>query len=212
MVEADSQAAFLAVGRLNVRGQGFCTATLIGPRTVLTAAHCVVDRRTRAIVAPDRVHFLAGFRIGAYAAHGRAIEIRLDPRYDRVSDRSENDVAVIVLAAPVTGDIRPFALGDGTDGSMVLVSYGMDRSQIASIETGCRVVREVGEILLTDCSGLPGTSGAPLLRRVADDLVVVGVVSAVVRAGKSRIPRGDVVALRVNRARLERLRATGESG
>jgi uncharacterized protein (TIGR03382 family) len=34
-----------AVGRLMQAGAGFCTATLVGSRTVLTAAHCVVNEK-----------------------------------------------------------------------------------------------------------------------------------------------------------------------
>ena len=46
MLPEAQQAEWLAVGRLNVSGQGYCTATLIAPDMVMTAGHCVVDRRT----------------------------------------------------------------------------------------------------------------------------------------------------------------------
>src|SRR6056297_2725282 len=68
---AAAQEQWLAVGRLNVTGQGFCTATLVAPDLVLIAAHCLVDKRTGRVVTPDRVHFLAGYRTGQYVGHGR---------------------------------------------------------------------------------------------------------------------------------------------
>jgi protease YdgD len=49
-----------AVGRVNVRNQGFCTGTLVAPRIVITAAHCLLIARTNSWVKPDDVHFVAG--------------------------------------------------------------------------------------------------------------------------------------------------------
>ena len=49
-----------AVGRVNVKNQGFCTGTLVGQRTVITAAHCLLVARTNSWVKPDDVHFVAG--------------------------------------------------------------------------------------------------------------------------------------------------------
>lgn len=201
MLPADAQEAFLAVGRLNVQGQGFCTATLIAPSTVLTAAHCVIDRRTRRVVAVDRVHFLPGFRIGDYAAHARATAVRLSPRFALSARGADHDLAVIDLTAPVPAAVRPIPVDTaaGAEGALVLVSYGMDRSQIMSIQRGCRVLRRVGATMFTDCLGLPGASGAPILQESGGALRVVGVTSAVVKSSDAAVTRGDVVAVALTR-------------
>ena len=58
----DSQ-GWEAVGRLDIRGKGFCTAALIRDRLILTAAHCLYDV-DGSVIAADRFSFLAGLRDG----------------------------------------------------------------------------------------------------------------------------------------------------
>ena len=52
-----------ALGRLNTGGRGFCTSILIGPRLVLSQAHCLyfgVEGRWR---TPNELHFVAGYQL-----------------------------------------------------------------------------------------------------------------------------------------------------
>ncbi|MGA9252027.1 MAG: trypsin-like serine protease, partial [Roseobacter sp.] len=49
-----------SVGRLDAKGSGFCTATLIAPELVLTAAHCVYDRKSGKLFSPESLTFRAG--------------------------------------------------------------------------------------------------------------------------------------------------------
>ena len=50
MLGPEEAAAYRGVGRLNIAGTRFCTATLIAPAVVLTAAHCLFHPRTGARV------------------------------------------------------------------------------------------------------------------------------------------------------------------
>ena len=53
-----------AVGRLTLDGgQGFCTASLIAPDIVLTAAHCLYDEQTGAQYATKDFEFQVGWTI-----------------------------------------------------------------------------------------------------------------------------------------------------
>ena len=56
------------MGRLNVAGTRFCTATLISETVIVTAAHCLFHPRTRAEVPLGEFRFVAGLRMGKSAA------------------------------------------------------------------------------------------------------------------------------------------------
>jgi hypothetical protein len=40
-------------------------AVLVGPRTVLTAAHCLMAPRSGRLVQPRSAHFMLGYHLGA---------------------------------------------------------------------------------------------------------------------------------------------------
>ncbi len=212
MLSSEEQGAWPAVGRLNVSGQGFCTATLIEPTVVLTAAHCVYDKRTGRPVRADRVHFLAGYRLGAFAAHGRAARIVMAPEYLAGLRTIQDDLAVILLKEPMPAVIVPIVTAtDMQDAdSLYTLSYGIDRSQALARQTGCGVAKRRGALVLTSCEGVPGVSGAPVLRRDAagrPQLVAVG--AAMMMAGKRPVlPRGRLLAVGLSDDVLDGMIAT----
>src|SRR5687768_7196016 len=46
-----------------------CTGALVGPHTVLTAAHCMFNPRTKQPFPSGTLHFLLGFEFESYAGH-----------------------------------------------------------------------------------------------------------------------------------------------
>ena len=101
-----------AFGRVNRDGAGFCTGAMVAPDLVLTAGHCIYHPRSGKPLAPHRLHFLAGYRRGAFLAHAVAKEIRRPDGYDPVAPSSAgkfaSDWALLVLEHPL--DIRPLAV------------------------------------------------------------------------------------------------------
>jgi protease YdgD len=73
-LERTQEFPWSAIGRVNVRGRGveFCTGTLIAPSTVLTAAHCFWNKRTRRWANPCSIDYLAAYSLSRYLAHSKA--------------------------------------------------------------------------------------------------------------------------------------------
>ncbi len=144
----------------------FCGGTLTTSRTVVTAAHCVVDERTGKVLTPAAL--LIGFGANLRDEGLRPVRVSSvlpNPRYSRKT--ASNDIAVITLARPVNGIavLAPVSPQEGpalsVSGTVVQVA-GWGNTSVTS-ENRYPDVYRVGSMVIfpdTTCGdGVPFTLG-----------------------------------------------------
>ena len=187
------------VGRLNIGFSGMCTGALVSPSHVLTAAHCVIDRRTSAVLPPRQITFLAGWRNGRATAERAVRRVVTHPDYVFSTAETElsvaNDLALLELSSPIRlANVRPFRTAERPrKGSRVgVVSYAHDRAETPSLQEVCHVLARQRGSLILSCEVDFGSSGAPIFTEIDGEPRIVSVVSA------KAVVRGRNVSLGTN--------------
>lgn len=192
----DSQ-GWEAVGRLDIRGKGFCTAALIRDRLILTAAHCLYES-DGSLIAAERFEFRAGLRDGRASATRSISRAVAHPNYSHNGDATRPsevamDIAVLELDQPIRETrMRPYLIAPRplTGDEVGVVSYGRGREEAPSLQEVCSVLgRQTGVIVMT-CDVEYGSSGSPVFIVHDGETRIASVVSAMAQVDGRKVALG----------------------
>lgn len=175
-----------------------CTGVLVASSVVLTAAHCLYNPRTRALLLPVSLHVLFGFERDRYRVHRLVARYELGPDFVPGSPRAQpGDWARLTLAKSVpTAPLSLYAGPPRAGMAVVLAGYNRDRSQLLLADPDCHVKAVMpaaggAQYLVHDCPATFGTSGAPLLSWQNGKWALIGINLAAGRdANLALIPAG----------------------
>ena len=158
------------VGVLVRDGKADCSAVLIAPDLVVTAAHCIAGKTLEAEGGDSQIQF----RTGAYPGHQPfeqdAATLMPHPLYLTAkiafNQPMSSDIALIGLAAPIPASVAmPIAWGRalGDETKALVASYPGGLGSRAR-ERICPVTETSGSLVRLTCKVIPGESGGSVLR------------------------------------------------
>ncbi|MDX2015116.1 MAG: S1 family peptidase [Myxococcaceae bacterium] len=176
--DPQSTSVFFVISTFNNGQMGFCTGTLVSPRVILTAAHCVDPAREGASSVMVRVMNEPDDRMLMMSDLRNVVQVRRHPSY---SGQGANDLALLQLDVAVPG-VTPEQLVRTPPGSWAgqpirVVGYGRTSASGAS-DTGTRrvvnttIARTMSETFEFGAAGslgiCSGDSGGPSFWRGPD--------------------------------------------
>ena len=102
--------------------------------------------------------------------HARVIRYDTGPRYDplRPAETIADDWAILTLTDKIAEEFRPLDIATALPPKgtrLIMAGYPQDRAHLMTADRDCQVLGAAagGKVLVHDCRGVRGYSGAPLI-------------------------------------------------
>ena len=194
-LSAAEQAPWGAIGQITYGvkpGGAICTGTLVAADLVLTAGHCVAVQGVA--MQADILEFAAGWRDGASLAVRHGIRIILaEPTLGQPKSLSQ-DVALIVLDAPIDASViqpLPLSRQDLFSEIYSMIGYRRDAPGVIQRNDDCVLAGTRPGVLQLDCAVVSGNSGAPVLAQRKGVWQIAAVMVAASGAQSYAVIPGD---------------------
>ncbi len=216
-----------ALGRLNTGGRGFCTGILIGPRLVLSQAHCLYFRVEGRWRTPNELHFVAGYQRDAVIIHAGVATYEVAPEFSGGAGASSlaaaaADWALVTLDAPIGRQAGWLALQQLDPGTRARLALGAGLAVQAgyrrgwehglTVKLGCRDRGPAGGGNDGPCADAPANPELPLLVFLDGDTRAIANPLLLARAEAGQIAAPAFRALTRNGATWGQSRAPLRGG